>query len=253
MSYLVLGGTQDALSMARWLIGRGVPVIYSLAGKVRVPDIDCPVVTGGFSAIGGMAEYIQQQNIRGIVDLTHPYAAQISANAMGAAQQAGIPCWRYERPVWQSTSDDRWIDFESWSALLPLIEKQRSIFFAIGQLPQVIVDFMEQQTESSRSRYVVRSAVEQLVQLPKDVTRLKAIGPFTEGDEEALFNKHAIDGLVCKNSGGSAMFSKMAVARKFGVPVFILKRPNLEPADVCFDDLAACEAFVFNHHQQRLR
>lgn len=253
MSYLVLGGTRDALSMARWLISQGVPVIYSLAGKVRLPDIDCPVVTGGFSAIGGMADYLQQHNISGIVDLTHPYAAQISANAMGAAQQVGVPCWRYERPAWQSTADDRWIEFDDWPALLPLIEQQRSVFFAIGQLPQIVADFMQRQSEANASQYIVRSAVDQLVQLPANVAHLKAIGPFTETEEEALFNRHTIDGLVCKNSGGSAMFSKMAVARKLGVPVFILKRPSLEPADVCFDDLAACEAFVLNHYQQSLR
>lgn len=252
MSYLILGGTRDGLSMARWLVQQQVPVIYSVAGKVRLPELDCPVVSGGFSAAGGLAEYIRRQGVQAVIDLTHPYAEQISRNAMAAAKEAAVPCWRYERPAWQSTAEDVWYEFESWSDLLPMIEKQRSVFFAIGQLPESMVRFLEQQSHNAGSNYVIRSAVDSIVCLPKSVTHIKAIGPFTEVDEEALFKSHAFDGLVCKNSGGKAMFSKLAVARKLGVPVYMLKRPILEPAEVCFDDLSACEAFVLNHYQQRM-
>ena len=56
-------------------------------------------------------------------------------------------------------------------------------------------------------------------------------GPFAEADEIELMRKHRIDLVVAKNSGGNATYGKIAAARKLGMPVLLLRRPPLPPAE----------------------
>ena len=83
--------------------------IYSLAGLGRVPqDLPCQVRVGGYGGAEGLARFISEAGIQLLVDATHPYAAQISANAARAAQLAAIPCWALRRPGWQAQAGDDW-------------------------------------------------------------------------------------------------------------------------------------------------
>ena len=50
-------------------------------------------------------------------------------------------------------------------------------------------------------------------------------GPFTLTEERRLFERHAIDVLVCKASGGAATEAKMIAARELGLPVIMVRRP----------------------------
>ncbi|MDP2146535.1 MAG: precorrin-6A/cobalt-precorrin-6A reductase, partial [Pseudomonas sp.] len=75
---LLLGGVTEALAIARTL---GPQHIYSLAGIGRVPtDLRCQVRVGGYGGAAGLAQVIREQGIDLLLDATHPYAAQISAN-----------------------------------------------------------------------------------------------------------------------------------------------------------------------------
>lgn len=88
---LLLGGVGDALRLARRL---GPEHLYSLAGLGKVPeDLSCRVRVGGFGGAEGLADFIRSEGFDLLLDITHPYAAQISANAAAAARLAGIPCW----------------------------------------------------------------------------------------------------------------------------------------------------------------
>lgn len=61
MCLLILGGTADARKLAQALYEQGISVIYSVAGLVRLPNVDCPVISGGFTQYGGLLPYIQSQ------------------------------------------------------------------------------------------------------------------------------------------------------------------------------------------------
>jgi precorrin-6A/cobalt-precorrin-6A reductase len=56
----------------------------------------------------------------------------------------------------------------------------------------------------------------------------------------ALMRDHAIDVVVCKNSGGSGAEAKLAAARALDLPVILIDRPDLPPCDTC----ATAEAVV---------
>ncbi len=54
-------------------------------------------------------------------------------------------------------------------------------------------------------------------------------GPFTLLAERRLFERHAIDVLVCKASGGPATEAKILACRELGLPVVMIRRPPPEP------------------------
>jgi precorrin-6A/cobalt-precorrin-6A reductase len=246
MRLLILGGTADGRQLAETLHNHGLPLIYSVAGLVRTPKVECEVVSGGFSQFGGLVEYSQQHAITAILDVTHPYAAKMSATAVSAAKSCGIPCWRFHRKPWEKTSADRWQQFSNWKDLIAALSNKKRLFLTVGQVEQGVLE----QLASKSERVILRTAVAPKIKLPSNVEWIKAIGPFAEEDEYTLMQHYNIDALVSKNSGGKSTVAKLFAARKLKLSVYMLERPVLEAADKIFIDKKSCEQYVlkqFSH------
>ncbi len=244
MSLLVLGGTAEARQLAKHLHHIGLDVTYSIAGLVRAPDLENIVISGGFSQFGGLSNYVRDNKIFAILDVTHPYAVNISQQAIEAAKVNQIPCWRYTRPPWQPDEGDDWETFESWASLLPLLFNRQSVFFAAGQLEENLVNQLGQ---LKFNQMVVRTAVKSGFVLPEQINWIKAIGPFDFESELALLKRYQTDALVCKNSGGDATVAKLAAARQLGIRVFMYKRPVISPADKNFESIEAFIGYVSDY------
>ncbi|WP_207003990.1 cobalt-precorrin-6A reductase [Trinickia mobilis] len=223
---LLLGGTGDALKIARQLSSEHV---YSLAGLGKVPhDLSCTVRVGGFGGEEGLARYLRDEGIGLVVDATHPYAAQISANAATASRAARVPCWAMRRAAWEPQAGDDWRMVNGWGGIVDALAAFARPLFTLGREPLVHLDeipahqfwtvrCLDAHPGSARARVI------------------DARGPFTEAGERALFDAQAIDVIVSKNSGGRATEAKLAVARERGLPVVMLRRPPLSAADREFD------------------
>ena len=64
-------------------------------------------------------------------------------------------------------------------------------------------------------------------------------GPFTIKNDTALFEKHKIELVIAKNSGGSGSYSKIEVARNLGVSVIMVERPKVPSRTEIFQVNAA--------------
>jgi precorrin-6A/cobalt-precorrin-6A reductase len=93
MKILVLGGTTEARALAGKLADRkDIAATLSLAGRTSKPrDQGVPTRIGGFGGVEGLAAYLRDERVVALIDATHPYADTISANAVRAADQAGVP------------------------------------------------------------------------------------------------------------------------------------------------------------------
>lgn len=224
---LLLGGVGDALHIARQLQPQH---IYSLAGLGRVPaDLSCAVRTGGFGGAEGLTRFLLDEHISLLLDLTHPYAAQISVNAARAAQQADIPCWALRRPGWQAGSDDDWHEVLDWAALMAALQPYRHPFFTLGrQALAHLNDIPAGQFWTIRVLDPHPGNAQARV--------ISDRGPFDLEAERVLFIENRFDVLVTKNSGGSATEPKLQAARERGLPVLILARPALPAVDREFTD-----------------
>ncbi|TIL67976.1 cobalt-precorrin-6A reductase [Mesorhizobium sp.] len=240
---LILGGTTEARQLAEKLAARAdIALTLSLAGRTENPVAQgVPTRVGGFGGADGLAAYLRKTRIELLVDATHPYAAQISANAAEAAANTGVPIVALRRPGWEPAERDRWKLVDSVaSAVTALASAPRRVFLALGR--QEVAAF----EAAPQHHYLIRSVdpVEPRLAVP-DAAYLLARGPFREADEHALLLEHRIDVVVSKNSGGEATYGKIAAARGLGIEVVMIRRPALP--DVASAETVEALAAMVDH------
>ncbi|MCM2130482.1 precorrin-6A/cobalt-precorrin-6A reductase [Larsenimonas rhizosphaerae] len=236
MKVLILGGTGQARRLAEALNRLGVPLLYSIAGRLPVDDFPFPTRVGGFSgpertSRQGLDALLRKHHITDVLDATHPFAARISETAATAAQAAGLPCWQLIRPYWQPHPDDQWHYLPDIEALGQALDAWQRPLITLGAsgLPLVNRALPSQQM-------VIRSA--QTLHVPPPHELVIARGPFNVSDELATLRRHGIDCVVTKDSGGHATSAKLHAARALKLPVLLLRRPALPVTSRQFDQPA---------------
>jgi precorrin-6A/cobalt-precorrin-6A reductase len=224
MHILILGGIGETVMLARTLAPVH-DVIYSVAGKGRLPELSCAVRSGGFGGSEGLASFLREQRIELLIDATHPYATQISQNAAHAAQLADVPLWAYRRPAWRPEPGDNWRSVADWTMIVAALQEFQCPFFTIGLEPMRHLSDIH-----PGQHWLVRCLAAKAPATPH-LTLLCATGPFSLEQEIALLQDYQIDVLVAKNSGGDAVEAKLAAARQWQIPVLMLERPLSPVAD----------------------
>lgn len=238
-SLLILGGTTEALELARACAARPeLQVISSLAGRTRTPGLPPGEVrSGGFGGAGGLARFLAERSIACLIDATHPFAVQIGAHAEEACRKVGLPRLRLLRPPWTREPGDNWIDVADLAeAAQRLPELGRRFFLTVGH--QDLGAF------AGLDLWFLVRTIEPPGVLPlRRAQWLAGRGPFAVDDELALLRVHAIDVLVTKASGGAATYAKLAAARRLGLPVVMVRRPPPPPGPVV-DSVEAALAWL---------
>jgi precorrin-6A/cobalt-precorrin-6A reductase len=224
LELLILGGTTEGRHLAERLAGdRRFRVTLSLAGRTQDPlSLDLPTRFGGFGGESGLAKYIDDNRIGALVVATHPFAAQIAANAATAAKATGVPILQWLRPQWDAVDGDRWTLFPSLRELVDAIgPERRRVFVTVGR--QEAHGF----ERAPQHDYLFRSVdpIDPPLRLPHAATILDR-GPFHVEAEARLMVAHGIELLVAKMSGGAPTYAKIEAARRLGVPVYLVSRPS---------------------------
>lgn len=235
MKILLLGGTQEAKIIARSLHDKGITVIYSIAGIVRQPDLPCEVISGGFSNRGGLAQFIQEHDVTGIVNATHPFAQKMTQTAEHIAQQTGLAYWRFRRADWQPIPEDQWQHFADWGSLIRHLTPYQSVFLTQGQLSEPMLAALIMHRKPSQ-RFIHRTAIAPKHALRDWVEWVQGIGPFSLEDEVVLLKKHHVELVVSKHSGGE-LPAKLLAARQLQIPVMLLDRPPTSESVMSFDNV----------------
>ncbi len=237
MEVLILGGTTEASAIATALAGDArVRAVLSLAGRTRAPVLPAiPARRGGFGGVDGMVAYLRKHDVAALIDATHPFAAQISRNAVAAATIVGVPMISVLRPQWIACPGDRWTRVADMPAAVQAlgVTPQR-VFLTIGQ--QELAPF----SLAPWHRYLVRSVEPpDPALLPATARYIAARGPFREDEERRLLEQEGIEALVTKNSGGTAAAPKLAAARALGIQVVMVVRPEAPPGKTVPDAAGA--------------
>jgi len=243
---LVLAGTAEARQLlAQLAIDPNIRITASLAGATDRPAaLDVETRIGGFGGVEGLAEWCHRHAVDVIVDLTHPYAAQMSRHA--AALSADIPVIAFVRPAWQATKNDRWTEFENWAAIAAALPPQARPFLAGGS--RAVTAFV-----SRSDLWLVARGLKFDNDLKK-CNHLKLINDFPKKqieDEKALLAEYDISHICAKNAGGKWSFAKIEAARQLGLPVWFLARPDCQKGhqhyQICHsldDVIAAIKAMI---------
>ena len=246
MRALILGGTSDANRLADMVARLGLDAIYSYAGRTEVPLAQSlPTRSGGFGGASGLADYLGREGITHVVDATHPFAAEMSRNAVAACAATSTALIALQRAPWTKTPGDSWIDVaDETAAAAALPDQPASVFLAIGR--QHLAAFSAKPQHAYTLRFV--DAPDGGLPLP-DASVIVSRGPFTFAGDLALMRSRGIEWVVARNAGGTGGRAKIDAARELGLPVVMIARPDLpeRPRTECIEDVLA-----FLGHDARL-
>jgi precorrin-6A/cobalt-precorrin-6A reductase len=223
---VILGGTSDGRQLAERLAGDPrYAVVLSFAGRTRslqLPPVPCRV--GGFGGVEGLVEYLRHEGCQALIDATHPFAAQMSLHAVRAVEQTGTPLLRIECPAWQPAVGDRWREVSDMEqAVQALGALPLRVFSSVGRLE------VEAFRAAPQHSYLIRAVDDFSIDLPH-ARVLAARGPFDVAGERELFERERVQVIVSKNAGTAATHAKIVAARALRLPVVMVARPVLPPA-----------------------
>lgn len=233
---LVMAGTSDGKQLAVALRDQGFSVIVTVTspyGEALALEEGLQVHTGPLD-VSGLLALLKTDEIRLLVDATHPYAVEASKTAMAAAEQMKIPYLRYERPV--SAAEDPFIkSFSSIESLCSAIENEPGkILLTLGSNLLQPFSLLKNRDDMYIRILPVPALIEKCLELGFRSDHILAMqGPFSEGFNEALIRQWHITVLVTKDSAGpGGFFEKLESARNTGICLYLLNRP-----DICYTEV----------------
>ncbi len=221
---LILGGTTEATALCKQIDAERIPATVSFAGRVERPARHpVPRRIGGFGGVEGLVAYLNDNAITHLIDATHPFAAQMSANAVAACAQTNTPLIALTRAPWRAQIGDCWTHVQDIAgAVVALNTAPERVMLAVGRM------HLPEFAPNPQHFYLLR-----LVDAPSsppefpDHHVVVSRGPFTQGDDLALMQEFAITQVVSKNAGGTGAYAKIEAARALGLPVLMIDRPAL--------------------------
>ncbi len=224
---LILGGTADARALAAAVLARWPDrrVITSLAGRTAAPNLpEGEVVTGGFGGAQGLADYMAAEGVDALIDATHPFAAEISANAAAAAKISAVPRLVLARAPWKFVQNAAVQHVRSINAAKTALESGgQRIFLAIGR--QEVNQF----NMLKDCFFLLRFIDAPTVPPPFAQHEVLAGRPGTYDEERRMLQQFAIDTLVAKNGGSDASRAKVDAALELGIRVILIDPPAPPP------------------------
>ncbi len=258
----VIAGTGEAVALAHRLAAEGILCLVTVTtAAARQSYSETPnlrVRVGGLE-VATLGEFIEAQGIGAVLDVSHPFAVEISQGAIAAAQALNLPYWRYERPSLAPSPARSLVcsvvnPVANLEALLtPDTLAGQRVLLTLGY--RWLHHFAPWQAQATLFARILPSTVALGAALEAGFTpdRLIALRPPITADlEQALWQQWRITRVITKASGGpGGEDTKRAIAERLGIPLYILARPTINYPAVCHSQsaaLALCHQWWQSHH-----
>ena len=239
----IIGGTAETGELLKRISGQTsyIVTVATSSGKEVLPDEEYVVVARMDSQ--AMCVFIRENSIDTVVDMTHPYAVEVTHNARKACQKCEVRYFRYvrERSTSPGVSNFNLITKSPISptnspvfvsSIAECVEFLKWItgctFFTTGS--KNIKDFQEVR---GQNRFVYRvlptpSSIEECTKHHVEMKDIVAIlGPVSEELNVAMFKGYHADYVVMKDSGKTGGTpEKLNACRRLGIVPIIIGRPD---------------------------
>ena len=232
----VVGGTSNAKEICEHLASEGHRVLVSVTTDYgrqlsEFPGIE--VVQGKLSR-EEMEHLIQTRGVRLVVDASHPFAAEVSTNAMLASKNTAVPYLRFERANTRFANATYVNGYEQ--AVAYLAEKPGNILLTTGS--KFVAKFIPLGAERLFARVLSTSdsvaLCEQAGLKPVNVIAMCGVGSVALN--MALLKEFDIQFLVTKESGAEGgLQEKIEAAKQVNTEVIIIQRPAINYPEVYSD------------------
>lgn len=239
---LVLAGTKDGRELIHILAQAGYKVLASVFSQyggelIKLENVDIHI--GPLDA-EGLARLIVSSEIKFVVDASHPYAINVSQNAMQACALTNTHYIRYERPADPMPLYAGLHVVDNYSMAIELAAVLgKVVFLTTGSRH---LKLFKEAPSLQKHRLIARVLPEPSVLseciamgfLPGDIIAMQ--GPFSHELNIALFRERQAEVVVTKNSGQiGGSDTKITAAMALGLPLIVIDRPAINYEQVAYN------------------
>lgn len=237
MKLLIFGGTTEGRELSEWCAGKGirtdVSVTTDYGARLLGSSEFLNIFTGKLDR-SEMKTLIASGNYEAVIDATHPYATEATANIRSACEALNVRCHRLLRSPEKLSGQCA----DSLAELVDLLDKNDKIILStLGskELPELA---KVRDTGRIWLRVLPAGVTEEMC-ASFGFDRVHIIvgkGPFTVEENIAHIKQSGAQILVTKESGAAGGYpEKIEAARICGIETITIKRPSEE--GYSFDEL----------------
>ena len=229
---LVIAGTEDGRELAGFLLSKGFDVTASVVseyGRQLLESYDGLKINDRKLDAEELSAYIDEHSIEAVVDASHPYAENVSSNAMKVCRAKKILYVRYERGEHDLTYEKIYHANSYEEAADMASQLGRIIFLTTGSRSlKIFVERLKDCTVIARvlPTAAVLAECERLGLTPKNIVAMQ--GPFSRELNVEMFRRFRAEVVVTKNSGSiGGIDEKIEAAAQLNLPVVMIDRPRI--------------------------
>ena len=235
---LVLGGTSDSTRICSLLNEMNKEYIASVTtqyGADLANKVAKNVVIKRMD-IEYMTNFMKENKIDLVIDSTHPYAVEVSKNAIEVTDILDINYIRYERKsLLEELEYDKVIKVKNTEeAYKKANEIGQNIFLGTGSKT------IKEYADNLKNKKIVARVLptSEVIKMCEDAglnadNIIAMKGPFSEAINEETYKHYNIDLVITKESGIEGGFlEKVNAAKNLGIPVIVITREKLNYPNV---------------------
>ena len=225
----IFGGTTEGREIAEWLAGKGVSTLLCVAtayggGIVR----DMPHLTVNIERLDGpgMEALLLWHGCRLVLDATHPYAVEVTANVKAACEKQEL---EYVRVVREEFEDGDVVLADSAAHAAELLNQSgEKALLTVGS--KELAEFRSVRDFRNRLFARVLPSADVLYKCEalgfSGAQLISMQGPFTLEMNIAMIRMLGVDTIVTKDSGNAGGFmDKLEACRETGIKMMLIQRP----------------------------
>lgn len=228
----IIGGTKDSRVFLEKFASADKNIVVSTAteyGGKLLEGLPVKVVSKRLP-LELMREFVEKNSIKTIVDISHPYAFEVSKNAMKVAKEFSIAYYRFEREEIHIIPD-RFSEFQNINDLLEYCDKlDGNILVTLGS--NNIEHFSKlKNLEKFYFRILPKWDMVKKCEdngiLPKNIIAMQ--GPFSLNMNKAMIEQLNIKYLVTKKGGDTGgEREKIDACNEKEIEVILLEKPKIQ-------------------------
>ena len=228
----VIGGTKDSRVFLEKFASADKNIIVSTAteyGGKLLEGLPVKVVSERLS-LELMRGFVEKNSIKAIVDISHPYAFEVSKNAMKVAEEFSIAYYRFEREEIHIIPD-RFTEFQNINDLLEYCDKlEENILVTLGSNN---IEYFSKLKNLEKFYFRILPKWDMVKKcedngiLPKNIIAMQ--GPFSLNMNKAMIEQLNIKYLVTKKGGVTGgEREKIDACNEKEIEVILLDKPKIQ-------------------------